>query len=121
MKIQYVRKSHPRRARTKDGDAQIACLRHRVSHYRVVRDARLGTSLISIHWRHAKSECVTDYKTHPRWALRVHISDSILGWAPFGTNMRYSQGHLSPITKNSEMRFILARRRLNCRLGSLWH
>jgi hypothetical protein len=34
----------------KNGDVQIMHLHRRVSHYRVVGDARLGASPISIYW-----------------------------------------------------------------------
>jgi hypothetical protein len=103
----YVRKPHPRCARTKDRDVQIAHLHHCVSHYRVIRDTRPSTSLI--HWRHVKSERFADYKTHPRCALRVCVSDLIPGWAPYDTNTRRAQGHASPITKKYETRFLLER------------
>jgi hypothetical protein len=35
----YVRKAHSRHAHTKNEDAQITRLRHRVSHYRGIKDA----------------------------------------------------------------------------------
>jgi hypothetical protein len=95
----FMRKPHPRRARTKNGDA------------------RLGVSLISIHWRRAKSERVSDYKTYPRRALRVSITYWNAGWGPYGSNTRHTQDRASPITKKFETRFILARHRFNCRLG----
>jgi hypothetical protein len=117
----YMRKPHLRRVRMKDGDAQITHLRHRVLHYRVVRNAQLDESLISIHWRHVKSECVADYKSHLRRALRVHISNLIPGWALYDTNTRHAQDCMSSITKKSETCFILERRRLNYRQSSLWH
>jgi hypothetical protein len=76
-----VKKAHSRRARTKNGDAQIARLRHRVSYYRVIGDAQLGASLTNIHGRCATSERVTylisgwgPYATNPRCPLRVHVS-----------------------------------------------
>jgi hypothetical protein len=79
--LHYVRKANSTCARTKNGDAQIVHLRRRVSHYRVIGDARLGVSPISIHGRHAMSERVTylisswdPYATNPRRVLRVHIS-----------------------------------------------
>jgi hypothetical protein len=97
-----VRKPHPRHARTKDGNAQISHLHHRVSHYRVVGDMRPDASSISIHWRHVKSERVVDYKTHPRHALRVCVSDLIPGWGPYDTNTKCAQGHASLVTKKSE-------------------
>jgi hypothetical protein len=105
----------------KDGDVQITRLRRRISHYRVIRDTRPGAYPISIHWIPFKSECVADGKTHLRLTLRVHISDLIPGWVPYDTNTKCTQGHTSPITKNSEMHFILEHCRLNCLLGSLWH
>jgi hypothetical protein len=111
-----MRKPQSRRAYTKNKDAQIACLGHRVLHNRVIKDARPGTSLISIYWRRVKSERVSDYKTHPRCTLTVHVTDFILGWGPYGTNMRRMQGHTCPITKKFEIRFILARHQFNCRL-----
>jgi hypothetical protein len=55
----YVRKAHLRCACMKNGDAQITRLRRRVSHYRVIKDARPDASLISIHGRRAMSERVT--------------------------------------------------------------
>jgi hypothetical protein len=54
----YERKAHSRRARTKNGDAHTTRLRHRISHYRVIRDARPDASPISIHGRRATSERV---------------------------------------------------------------
>jgi hypothetical protein len=88
---------------------------------RVIRDAWSGASPISIHWRRSKSERVADYKTHLRYMVRVCVSDLIPGWAPYDTNTRRSQCRRSPITKKYKMSFILERRRLNCRLGSLRH
>jgi hypothetical protein len=113
----YMRNMHLRHARTKNGNAQIACFRHRVSHYRVIRDARPSVSLISIHWRCVKLEHVSDYKTHPRRALRVCITNLITGWGPYGTNKRRAWGHMFPINKTFETRFILACHRFNCQLG----
>jgi hypothetical protein len=75
----YMRKPHPRCAHMKNGDVQIACLRHRTLHYRVIRDMRPGASLISIHWRRAKLEHVSHYKTHLRRVLRVRVTDLIVG------------------------------------------
>jgi hypothetical protein len=86
----------------KNGDAQIACLRHRVSHYKVIEDMRPGTSPISIHWRHANSE---------------RVSDLIPDWGPYGTNTRRAQGHASPVTKKSETHFILVCHPFNCGWG----
>jgi hypothetical protein len=77
----YVRKPHPRHVYTKNGDAQITHLRHHVSHYRIIGDARPDASLISIHWRCAKSERVSDYKTHMRCALSMRFTDLISSWA----------------------------------------
>jgi hypothetical protein len=88
-----VRKSHPRRVRTKNGDVQITRLHRCVLHYRVIGDKRPGASLISIHWRRVKSQ---------------RVSDSIPGWGPYGTNMRHAQGHVSPITKKFEARFYIS-------------
>jgi hypothetical protein len=77
----YMRKAHSRCARTKNGDAQIVCLHHRVSHYRVIRDARPDASPISIHGRRIMSERVTylifgwgPYATNPRRVLTVCVS-----------------------------------------------
>jgi hypothetical protein len=50
--IHYVRNTQSRRACMKNRDAQITYLRCHVSHYRIIRDARLESSPISIHWRH---------------------------------------------------------------------
>jgi hypothetical protein len=79
MHIHYVRKPHPRRAHTKNGDAQIAHLHRRVSHYRVIGDACLSASPISIHWRYTKLEHVSHYTTHLRRGLRVRVTDLIVG------------------------------------------
>jgi hypothetical protein len=117
----YVRKSHPRCDRMKNGDAQITRLHHHVLHYRVIGDTRPDASPISIHWRCAKSERVFDYKTHPRRMLRVRVTNLILGWNPYGTNTRHAWGSTSPITKKSETRYILTRHRFIYQLGSLWH
>jgi hypothetical protein len=114
MSCRYVRKPHSRCARTKNEDVQIVRLHCHVSHYRAVRDARSYASPISIHWRCTKPDHISDYKTHPRRALRVCVTDLILGWGPYGTNMRHVQSLVSPITKKSETRFILARYRFNC-------
>jgi hypothetical protein len=57
-------------------------LRRHVSHYRVIRDAHLGTSPISIHCRRAKLERITHSKAHLRHALNVHVTDLVAGWAP---------------------------------------
>jgi hypothetical protein len=64
--MHYVRNTHLRRARMKNGDAQIAHLRHYISHYRVIEDACLSAFPISIQQRHEKLERVSHYKTHPR-------------------------------------------------------
>jgi hypothetical protein len=100
----YMRKPHPRHARTKNGDTQIIHVHHCVSHYRVIRDAHPSISPISIHVRRTKLEHVSHYKTHPRRALRARITDLIAGWDPYDTNTRCVRGHASPITY-----FILAR------------
>jgi hypothetical protein len=115
--MHYVRNTHPRCVCVKNGDMQIMRLHHRVSHYRVNGDARPGTSLIIIHWRRAKLERISHYKTHPRRALRVCVTDLITGWGSYGTNMRHAQGRASPISKKSKTHFILAHRRFNCRRG----
>jgi hypothetical protein len=48
--LQYVRKTQPRRASMKNGDAQIRHLSHHVLHYRVIRDCgHCGTN-----WRRTK-------------------------------------------------------------------
>jgi hypothetical protein len=71
---------HSRRVYTKNRDVQIACLRHRVSHYRVIRDVRLSASPINIHGRCAMSEHATydfrlgPYATNLRCALTVRVS-----------------------------------------------
>jgi hypothetical protein len=117
--IHYMKKPHPRCARTKNGDAGITHLCCYILHYRVIGDARPGASPISIHGRCTKLERVFDYKTHLRRALMVHVTNLILGWCPCGTNMRRAQGHKSPITLKSKTCIILAHRRFNCRLGSL--
>jgi hypothetical protein len=116
MYYHYVRKPHSRRACMKNGDTQIVHLHHHISHYKVIGDTRSGTSSIKIHWRRAKLERVFDYKTHPRCTLMVHVTDLILGWGPYGTNGRRTQGRASPITQKSETCFILVRRRFNCRV-----
>jgi hypothetical protein len=64
----------------KNEDMRITRLRRRVSHYRVIRDARSGASLISIHWRRVKLERIFHYKTHARRALRVRVTDLIVSW-----------------------------------------
>jgi hypothetical protein len=87
-----VRKSDPRRTRTKNG---------------VIRDARLGASPISIHWRRVKLERFSDYKTHLRRALMVRVTNLIPDLSPYGTNTRHAQGRASPITQKSETCFIL--------------
>jgi hypothetical protein len=46
-----VKNTKWRRARVKNGDAQIARLHHRVLYYRVIRNMRPGASLIRIHLR----------------------------------------------------------------------
>jgi hypothetical protein len=117
----YMRKAQLRCACTKNGDTQITCIHHHVSHYRVIQDARLGESLISIHWRRAKLECVSHSKTHLRHALSVSITDLIAGWGPVALIRDAPRVRVSLITNKSEMRFILGRRRFSCRLGSLWH
>jgi hypothetical protein len=78
----YVREPHLRRVRTKNRDTQIACLHHHVSRYRVIGDTRPSAFAISIHWRRAKLERVSHYMTHPRYALRVRVTDFIAGWGP---------------------------------------
>jgi hypothetical protein len=104
----------------KNGDTQITCLHRRVSHYKVIGDAHLGASPISMYWRCVKLEHVSDYKTHLRYALKVCITNLIAGWGPYGTNMRRARGHTSSINKKFETRFILAHHKFNYRLGSLW-
>jgi hypothetical protein len=84
----YVRKPHPRPARTNNRDTQIGCLRRRVSHYRVIRVAHPDASPISIYWRHAQLEHGSHYTTRLRRTLRAHVTDLIAGWAPRGTNTR---------------------------------
>jgi hypothetical protein len=120
-KSHYVRKPHLKCDCMKNRDAQITRLYRCVSQYRVIGDTRPGASLISIHWRCVKSERISDYKTHPRCALRVRVTDLIPGWGSCGINTRRTKGHASPTTKKSETCFILARHRFNCRLESLCH
>jgi hypothetical protein len=107
--MHFVRKPHPRRARTKNEDAQIACLRRHVSHYKVIGDARPGASPISIHWRRVKSECISDLipdwapmaliqdvpkvaclplLKNPIHALSYYVADLIAGWSHCDTNRR---------------------------------
>jgi hypothetical protein len=117
----YMRKPHPRRARTKNGDTHIMHVHHCISHYRVIGDPPPGMSPISIHGRCIKLEHVSHYKTHLWCALRARVTNLIAGWGPYDTNTRCARGHASPITKKSETRFILARCWFNCRPGSLWH
>jgi hypothetical protein len=57
-------------------DCSLYC---HVSYYRVIV---LDVSPISIHRRHAKSERVSDYNTHPRRTLKVHVTDLFPGWGP---------------------------------------
>jgi hypothetical protein len=76
----YMRKPHLRCACTKNEDTQIAQLCHRVSHYKVIRDACTSTSPISIHWRPTKLEHVSHYTTHLRRTLGVHVTDLIVSW-----------------------------------------
>jgi hypothetical protein len=85
----------------KNGDAQITCLRHHVSHYRVIRDTCLGSSPISIHWRHAKLECVSHYTTHLRRALRVSVTDLIAGWGNMTLTRDTPEVMRLPLLKNS--------------------
>jgi hypothetical protein len=68
----YVRKAHLRRVCTKNGDTQITSLCCRVSHYRVIGDARPGASSISIYGRRATSGRITYL---------------ISGWGPYATNL----------------------------------
>jgi hypothetical protein len=77
----YVRKAHLRCACTKNGDTQITSLCCRVSHYRVIGDARPGVSSISIYGRRATSGRITylisgwgPYATNPIHVLRMCIS-----------------------------------------------
>jgi hypothetical protein len=76
-RMYYVRKLHPRCVHTKNGDLHIVRLHRHVSHYRVIRDARPDEFLISIYWRRANLEHVSDYKTHPRHTLRVLVTNLI--------------------------------------------
>jgi hypothetical protein len=117
----YVRNTQARCARTKNRDTQMACLRHHVLHYRVIRDVRPSMSLISIHWICALLERVSNYGTHPRRASKVRVTNLIASWGPYGTNMRCARGRASLITNESETLFILARHRFNCHLEALWH
>jgi hypothetical protein len=72
-KSHYVRKAYSRHVYMKNGDVQIVRLRHHVSHYRVIGDARPGASL-SIHGRRATSERVTyPYATNPRHVNKAHL------------------------------------------------
>jgi hypothetical protein len=48
----------------------------------------LDVSLISIHLRRTKLECVSHSKTHSIRILSVHVTDLVTGWDPYGTNMR---------------------------------
>jgi ribosomal protein L39E len=58
------------------------------------------TSPISRHWRRAKLEHVADYKTHPRRALRVHVSDLIPGWGPMALIRDVPKVACLPLLKN---------------------
>jgi hypothetical protein len=48
-KAHYVRKPHPRCARMKNGDVQIACLCCHVLHYKVIGDTWESVSPIMTH------------------------------------------------------------------------
>jgi hypothetical protein len=111
----YVRNIHLRPARTKNEDVQIVRLHCHISYYRLIRDATLGASPISIHWRRASLERVSHFDNHLRRASKVHVTDLITGWAPIALIR-----DMSRVTrKESETLFILARRRFNCRLSPL--
>jgi hypothetical protein len=59
IQYHYVRNTQPTRACMKNGDAQIAHLRHRLSYYRVILDVLLGASLNRKHLRCALvSACI---------------------------------------------------------------
>jgi hypothetical protein len=58
---------------------------------------------------------------HSRCALKVYVTDLIVGSGQYGTNTRRAKGHASLITKKTEMHFNLARRLCDCWLRSLWH
>jgi hypothetical protein len=102
--LYYVKKTHLRHVRIKNGDGQIAHLHHHISHYRVVEDARLDAFSISIHWRHEKSE---------------HVPNLISSWGHTMTLIR-DMPKVSSITKKSETCFILVHRQFNYQLGSPW-
>jgi hypothetical protein len=53
------------------------------------------------------------YKTHLRRALRVCVTNLLVGWGPYNTNTRCVWGRASPITKKSETLFILVCHRFN--------
>jgi hypothetical protein len=98
----YVRKIYLTRVRTKNGRVQKRFC-HRVLYYKVIRDARSGASPISIHERRAMSaRQLFDFWLAPMPLIR----DAYCA---------------SPISKKSEMIFILARHGFNYRPGSLWH
>jgi hypothetical protein len=112
--VDYIRKTQPRHAHSKNGDVQITRLHHRVSHYRVIRDMRPSASSIRIHLRRALC-------WNLRRDIRSCVVNLIVGWGHSGTNTRHAKSSASPITKKYETRFNLACHRFDCRMGPLWH
>jgi hypothetical protein len=51
-----------------------------------------------------------------RCVIRARVADLIVGWGHRGTNRRRANGRASPVTKESETRFNLARHRFDSRL-----
>jgi hypothetical protein len=87
----------------------MARLRHPISYYRVIGDARPGASPIMIHLRRALVRARLPLEINPRHAIRVCIVNLIAGWGHYDTNRRRATGHTSPITKKFETRFNVAR------------
>jgi hypothetical protein len=98
--LHYKRKPHLRRACMKKRDARITHLHHRISHYIVIGDTRPSASQISIYWRRAKSERISDYKTHLRRVLMVLLTDLITSLGPYGTNTRGAQCRALTLLRN---------------------
>jgi hypothetical protein len=95
----YVRKTQPRHARPKNGDAQIIRLCRRTSHYKVIQYVCQGASLIRIHLRRALGRAYIPLQSNSRCALKTPVADLIAGWGHCGTNRRHANSRASPITK----------------------
>jgi hypothetical protein len=95
----YMRKTQRRHTRTKNGNTQIMCLYHRVSHYRVIRDAQQSVSPIRIHLIHALGKAHLLLQSKSESVLRVCVANLITDLGYCNTNMRCAKGHASPMLR----------------------